>query len=170
MNETVVADTGPLLHLAEIGQENQLSIFKLVIIPEQIRTELKQRGIFEPLAEVLSERLLVQSVDQVELDVQRTALSSFKIHQADLSVAALAVRLIPDVVLTDDLELRRGLELQGYSVTGSVGVLVRAFKTGRLTKLELQTCFEQLFDDSTLYLSKGFYNYIHKLLNSSILR
>jgi len=168
VNETAVADTGPLLHLVEIGQESQLNIFGQVIISKHIEAELKRRAVFDRVAAILDDHLAIESVTQSELDAQRMALSRFKIHQADLSVAALAMFLMPDVVLTDDLELRKGLELQGCLVVGSVGILVRAFKADRLTKGELQTCFERLFDDSSLYLSKGFRTHVHNLLASLI--
>jgi predicted nucleic acid-binding protein len=166
VNETAVADTGPLLHLAEIGQESQLTMFGLVTISDQVKVELKRRGVFDRIAAIPGDHLMVESVTQSELDAQRVALSRFKVHQADLSVAALAARLTPEVVLTDDLELRRGLEARGHSVVGSVGVLVRAFEAGRLAKAELQAYLDQLFDGSTLYLSKGFRIYVRKLLDS----
>jgi predicted nucleic acid-binding protein len=164
VNETAVADTGPLLHLAEIGQESQLNIFGQVIISKHIEAELKRRAVFDRVAAILGNHLVIESVTQPELDAQRMALSRFKIHQADLSVAALAMLLMPDVVLTDDLALRKGLESQGCLVVGSVGIPVRAFRAGRLTKGELQTCFERLFDGSSLYLSKGFRTHVHNLL------
>ena len=168
MNETTVADTGQLLHLAEIGQESQLAIFALVTISRQIKAELEQHCVFDHVAAAVGDCLVVESVLQSELDPQQVELSRFKVHQADLSVAALAARLAPEVVLTDDLELRKGLEAQGSSVVGSVGILVRTFKAGRLTKAELRACFDQLFNGSTLYLSKGFHAYVYKLLDSLI--
>lgn len=166
MNETAVSDTGPPLHLAEIGQEHLLSVFGRVICSEQIQLELARRGVFNRVVVVLGDRLTVANVAQIELDSQQVALSGFKVHQADLSVAALAARVLPNVVLTDDLELRKGLEVRGHTVVGSIGVLVRAFKAGRFTKAELQAHFDLLFDDSTLYLSKGFRAYVRKLLDN----
>jgi len=166
VNETAVSNTGPPLHLAEIGQESQLSLFAQVSISEQVQEELARHGAFDDVAVALSNSLRVETVTEPELDAQRAALSAFKVHQADLSVAALAARLSPDVVLTDDLELRKGLEAQGHTVVGSVGVLIRAFKAGRFTKVELQTYLDQLFDGSTLYLSKGFRAHVRKLLDS----
>ncbi len=166
MNETAVSNTGPPFHLAEIGQECQLTLFRRVNISDQVRVELVQRGIFDRIVAALGNCLIVENVSQTELDLQRVVLSGFKIHQADLSVAALAARVSPEVVLTDDLELRKGLEKQGHTVVGSVGVMVRAFKAGRFTKVELQSCLDQLFDGSTLYLSKGFRIHIRKLLDS----
>jgi predicted nucleic acid-binding protein len=165
VHKTAVADTGPPLHLAEIEQENQLTIFGLVIISEQVKVELERHGVFDRIAAILGDHLTVESVTQSELDAQRAALSKFRVHQADLSMAVLAARFSPEVVLTDDLELRKGLEAQGCSVVGSVGVLVRAFEVGRLTKAELQAYLDQLFDGSTLYLSKSFRIYVHRLLD-----
>lgn len=166
MHETAVADTGPLLHLAQIGQEGQLTVFVRVSISRQVQEELARRVVFDQIAVVLGERLVVESVTSPEMNAQRTTLTSFKLHQTDVSVVALAARLMPDVVLTDDLELRRGLEAQGYTVVGSVGILVRAYKAGCFSKAELYARLDQLFDGSTLYLSKGFRTHVRHLLDS----
>lgn len=165
MSETAVSNTGPPLHLSEIGQESQLTVFDRVTISEQVREELTRRGVFNRVAAALGDCLTVESVTQAELDAQRTALSGFKVHQTDLSVAALAARFASDVVLTDDLELRKGLEAQGCTVIGSIGVLLRAFRIGRFTKAELQAHLDQLFDGRTLYLSTGFRAHVRKLLD-----
>jgi predicted nucleic acid-binding protein len=125
MNENAVTNTGPPLHLAEIGQESQLTLFAQVIMSEGVEAELTHHGVFDRVAEALGDHLAVERVSQLELTAQQAALSGFNVHPADLGVAALAARLSPDVVLTDDLELRKGLEAQGYTVVGSVGILIR---------------------------------------------
>jgi len=168
VSETAVANTGPLLHLSEIGLEKVLTIFERVIVSEQVKAELIRHSVFDRLAETLSNRFMVQGVTKEELEAQGKLLSGFKVHRADLSVAALAFRLLPDVVLTDDLELRKGLEAQGHTVVGSVGVLIRAFRVGLLTKAELKSHLDRLFDGSTLYLSKAFRTHVRKLLKDLI--
>lgn len=165
-NETAVSDTGPPLHLSEISKESLLSLFKSLTIPKEVMIELTRYGVFDKVQTALNGFLVVEQATQAELDKQRNAMLNFKVHTADLSVAALADRLSPDVVLTDDLELRKGLEAQDHTVVGSVGILVRAFKAGRLERSELINCFNKLFDGSTLYLSKGFAVYVRKLLDS----
>jgi hypothetical protein len=42
---------------------------------------------------------MVESVLRSELDSQQVELSEYKVHQADLSVAALAARLVPEIVM-----------------------------------------------------------------------
>lgn len=67
-------------------------------------------------------------------------------------------------VLTDDLALRRRLEAAGAIVTGSVGILVRAYKTNRLTRAQLEHALDALFSNSTLHLSRAFRTYVRQLL------
>lgn len=168
MSETVVSNTGPLLHLTEIELERLLIIFDQLIISGQVKSELKRHSVLGKVEATMSHRLIVESVTQLELDAQMTTLSRFKLHQADLSVAALAERFSPELVLTDDLELRKGLEAQGYLVIGSAGILVRGFKSGFLTREELQVFLTKLFDGSTLYYSSGFRTYVQKLLDDLV--
>lgn len=66
--------------------------------------------------------------------------------------------------LTDDLSLRKALEGWGHRVVGTIGVLVRIFRTGRVSMLELQNTFGRVLDDSSLYLSKSFRGRIRDLL------
>ena len=50
-------------------------------------------------------------------------------------------------------------------VIGSVGVLVRAYRTGLLERNELDIAVDGLFEESTLHLSSAFRAYLRKLLS-----
>lgn len=154
--ETAVTHTGPPRHLAQIGLEGHLTLVARVSLSAHIREELSRRGLCERIATTRGERLGVERVTSQARQAQPATVVGLTRHQADWSVAALAARLAPAVVLTDDLALRRGLEARGQTVVGSVGGLIRAFKTGRCTKADLDTSIDHLFDGSTLYLSTGF--------------
>lgn len=165
MLETAVTDTGPLLHLAEIGQEGLLRLFERVIASEQVAAEARRFGVLDRITSALGCRLVIERVTDGEVSAQREVLDDRCAHQTDLSVAALAARSTPDVVLTDDLTLRKGLEAQGCQVVGSVGILVRAFRAGRVSKSDLHVSLERLFDGSSLYLSKSFRAHVRSLLD-----
>ncbi len=165
MSKIAVSDTGPLLHLTEIGHTHLFTLFPSVIISSQVEAELTQYEVCDHIMSLLTNQLIVVEVEPHEIVAQQKALAGFKVQPTDTSVAALAAKYTPVVVLTDDLELRKGLEAQGYFVTGSVGVLIRAFKTQQLTKNELYTLLDQLFDGSTLYLRREFYEHVRQLLN-----
>ena len=165
MPETAVTDTGPLLHLAEIGQEHVLGLFERVVASEQVAAEATRHGVLGRVRSALGHHLVIDAVTEGEVSAQHDLLGGRCTHEADLSVAALAARTTPDVVLTDDLALRKGLEAQGLEVVGGVGILVRAFRTGRVPKSELQGSLERLLDGSSLYLSKGFRAHVRALLD-----
>lgn len=168
MIEPFVSNTGPLLHLSEIAIEKSLIVFDQLIISEQVKSELMQYNVFSKVEAILGNSLVIEVVTGTELGAQMAALSRFKLHQADLSVVVLAERFSPQLVLTDDLELRKCLEAQGHLAVGSVGILIRAFESGLLTQGELQLSLNNLFDGSTLYYSKGLRAYIQKLLDDLV--
>lgn len=70
------------------------------------------------------------------------------------------------LVLTDDLALRKLIESHGATVVGSVGILIRAYSSGKLDRRQLDEAFRALFDDSTLHLSQAFRAYLAQLLKS----
>ncbi|HBL32120.1 MAG TPA: DNA-binding protein, partial [Acidobacteria bacterium] len=47
---------------------------------------------------------------------------------------------------------------------GSIGVLIRAYRDGRLTRNLLEGCVENLLENSTLHLSRSFRAYVLQLV------
>lgn len=167
MNEIAVVDTGPLLHLTEIQQTPLLATFQTLLITPQVEQELIRLHVHPSLMQHLPTGLTVVPIRAEVWEEQQRRLAAFRVQPADISVAALAAQHSPDMVLTDDMELRKGLEAQGYRITGSIGILIRAFQQGRIPKAKLHALLDQLFDDSSLYLSHNFYlrakNFINQL-------
>lgn len=161
-----MSDTGPILHLGEIDSLVELRQFGKVVISDTVQTELSKHDVIDAIKMVLSDTLEIHRIKPSEINVQRAVLSGFMLHNADLSIAALASSLCPDVVLTDDLELRKALESRGSTVVGSIGILFRSFSSGRLNKDELRILLEHLLDDSTLYLSQGIKRHVFNRLDA----
>jgi predicted nucleic acid-binding protein len=138
----------------------------MVTITGQVEEELAARKALDAVVAALPGRLRVEAVSPSEIDATRRSLQRFKLHEPDLSVAALAASTRPDLVLTDDLELRKALEARGHLVVGSVGILVRAFKEARLSRAGLEAALDALLDGSGLYLSKAFRLHVSKLLGN----
>lgn len=137
-----------------------------IIIPTHVEAELRKHAVHEVVFRSLVGRIQVERVTLSEITAQRGRLQGYRLHTADLSVAALVERQRPDIILADDLQLRKALETQGYKVVGSIGVVVRAFTCGIINKAELQAAVDELLDGSSLYTSRAFRKHVHDLLDS----
>lgn len=168
MPETCASDTGPILHLAEIDRVSCLSCIDAIFISSQVKAELRRYSVYEIVFKSLEDRIHIERITLSEIAAQRSRLQGYSLHTADLSAAALAERLKPDVVLTDDLQLRKALEVHGHKVVGSVGVLVRAFTSGIIDKAELRAAIDALLNGSSLYTSTAFRKHVHDVLSSIV--
>jgi predicted nucleic acid-binding protein len=163
----VIADTGPILHLHQIGHRSTLQIFEHVTITDLVADELRVRGI-EPTD--IGGPHVSLSVTPIPTERWEPVLqqpNAGGIQPADAQVFALAQDGgFQHPVLTDDLALRRLLEAHGGVAIGSIGVLVRAYTLGQLRRRELEEAVDALFDRSTLHLSRAFRVYVRRLLDA----
>lgn len=136
---TFVADSGPLIHLALVGQFPLLKRYfhKLLIIPqvyEEVATQGKGRaGDFE-LREAVTERWI--AVEPVKDNALVRRLTLPNVSQTDAAVVACAVENKASLVLTDDSNLRGLAEQEALSVMGSVGILILARLEGVIGELK----------------------------------
>lgn len=160
-----VSDTGPVLHLDEIGHLAVLATAAPIVLPDLVLSELEARG------------LGIARLGEAGVDTNVSPVPSFEwreilrnvapqIQPADAQVFALVrASRFEALALTDDLSLRKLLESHGAQVAGTVGVLVRAYTSGRVSRMELDSAVESLFNDSSLHLSRAFRMYLKKLLS-----
>lgn len=163
MPETV-SDTGPILHLQEIGHLALLSVAGTLILPNLVVAELESRSMGPAH---LREAAVEFIISQVPTSEWRGILQTIapQIQPADAQVFAMArANRFQALVLTDDLALRRLLEDHGAQVAGTVGILVRGYASGRLSPLELRAAIDSLFTGSSLFISRAFRNYLKNLL------
>ena len=161
----VVCDSGPLTHLWQIGLWSTLRTFETLYVAQQVIEEIREHVPLNRLESLPDCELHIHTISQHEIDVQRQrAPSDLKLQIADLATLALAQRVTPDLVLTDDLDLRRAIESQGQLPMGSVGIVLRAYKAGWLDEVSLDQAIDGLFVHSTLYLSPSFKSYVRRLI------
>jgi predicted nucleic acid-binding protein len=160
-----VSDTGPVLHLQEIGKLATLAVVEPLVLPDLVARELADRHSGATSLQEAGVQFRISRVETSEWqEVLRTV--GVKIQPADAQVFVLArAGAFQSLTLTDDLALRQVLERHGGKVAGSVGVLVRAYASGSLSRDDLASSFEALTRDSTLHLSWSFRNYLKTLLN-----
>lgn len=157
----IISDTGPILHLHEISLIEILSIFHQIIISNLINSELNFYDIN------LSNKLNI-TIEDVDNYAIRDFSIPFKIHDPDKSVLILAKKYQISLILTDDLELRKAAEFSRIKVMGTVGILVKAFKKGVLSKNELFDNIDILFENSSLFTSRIFKDYVKNIIKKLV--
>ena len=162
---SVVCDSGPLTHLWQIGQWQAFGTFDAIHVSTQVAQEVDRHVSLAQMATIIDRDINVDAVSEQEIAaVRRTTLANLTLQEADLATLALARRLAPDLVLTDDLAIRQAAETEGQTPMGSAGVLLRAYKAGLLDKVALNQAIEVLFVHSSLYLSPSFKSYVRRLI------
>ncbi|HEV2846154.1 MAG TPA: hypothetical protein VG477_14965 [Thermoanaerobaculia bacterium] len=165
MPETV-SDTGPVLHLQEISRLTTLSVVAPLSLPDLVLEELEARAAGKSRLDAAGIEFTISPVKTEQWrEILRTVAP--QIQPADAQVFAL----IRDsgfkaLGLTDDLDLRSVLESHGAQVVGSVGILVRAYKSGLIGRDDLEDAIDDLFDRSTLHLSRAFRAYLRQFLKN----
>jgi predicted nucleic acid-binding protein len=161
-----IADTGPLLHLHEIGRIESLACFDELTLPDLVAQELRAYQLDPACLGVAGLRVTLRTVDKSAWEPILYLADQPAIQPADAQVFILARESgYRTVVLSDDLALRRRLEKEGAGVVGSVGVLVRAYTSGRLERGALDDALDALFTTSTLHMSFAFRAYVRHLLD-----
>lgn len=136
---TVVADSGPFIHLAIVGQFLLLQHYfhQLLIIPEvyeEVVTQGKGRPGDPELRQAVRDGwVVVEPVADPAL-VQRLAAPD--ISETDAAVVACALEKRARLVLADDPDVRELAEREGLLVMGSVGILTQACLEGVVRELK----------------------------------
>ena len=128
---TVVSDSGPLTHLWQVGQWRTFSTFIAMHIAEQVAQEVRLHVPLDESEQHIGYAISAHGVLPTEIVSCRAELpSGLVLQDADVATIVLAQQITPDLVLTDDLALRQAVEAKAMTPMGSVGVIVRAFRSG----------------------------------------
>lgn len=141
----VVSDTTPLVTLMKADRLGILhSLFGEVLIPEAVFSELTANETFKEEADLIRKSsyitvVKVQDESKVSFLQRATGLDlgeSEAIIYADEAKA--------DLLLMDEMAGRRVAQNMKLPITGSTGVLIRAYQAGVITAVEADDAFEKL--------------------------
>ncbi|RLI81221.1 hypothetical protein DRP07_07805 [Archaeoglobales archaeon] len=157
-----VSNAGPLIHLAKIGRLSLLGeIFSEVIIPKAVKIEVVDRGKDKGMPDAF----LIDNVQWIRVvdDPPNSELLAEKvgIHRGEASAILLAKSLRFPILL-DDSDARRFASGLGLQVVGSIGVLIRAVKTGLISREDGIKSLERLAE--TMWLSADVYMNARKVM------
>jgi len=162
-------DSGPLTHLWQIDLWQAFSTFQTLHLTAQVAQEVRGHVSLEQMTTLADCALHLHDVPQDEIDTQTQTFYP-DLEVADVSTLLLAQQIDLELVLTDDLDLRRAVEAQGQTPMGSVGILLRAYAADLLDDQTLEQAIDDLFVHSTLYLNPNFKSYVRERIAEMLAR
>jgi predicted nucleic acid-binding protein len=115
-----VADTGPLLHLAEAGASHLIPLLGEVVLPPAVQTELRRFHSTTALIQTQPILLLNATSEAAAEDWCKAGL----VHRGEAHAIALARQIDADYLLTDDAAARLLAASLGLRARGSLGIIL----------------------------------------------
>lgn len=113
--QKVVSNSSPIIHLAKIGKLSLLrEYFNTIMVPESVFKEC--------VAEVQDKKLV--------------KLLQSSLDDGESEAIALSLESGADLILLDDSDAREKARIYGLTVTGTLGVLLRAKKDRMISSLK----------------------------------
>ena len=145
MKKIVIADAGPLIALARIGQLDLLAqLFGTVTLTDLIALEITGGGIF-PDTEALTKTLAQPWLETITLSESffKTCRDWVNLHQIDMGEASALVLASQHIaqgdevlVIMDETRGRQAAQHAAIPITGTAGLLLLAKKFGFLPSVK----------------------------------
>ena len=140
----VVSNTTPLISLLKINRLDLLEkLFSTVHIPRGVFDELNAKNEFQDEAEQIRNCDFIQ-IHDVNAQAVNILRKATKLDLGESEAIVLADTLNADLTILDDGNARRIAELEGMIITGTIGVLGKAYRTGFISADEIRQCVEIL--------------------------
>ena len=148
--QTVVADSGPLLHLEEIGCLHLLADFKRILLPNAIAPQIEY---YRTLA--LQSKINFEKVDVAINKSMYKACETFSLNTGEMEAIALCSNMPASVLLTDDAAARLAAKTFGIRAYGTIAIVLRAVRRGQLLMVEAISKLQEIPVKSTLFIKHG---------------
>ena len=154
----VVVNTTPLIALAEIGELHLLKdLYGEIYIPNAVFEEIKSEPAYTEV------RVAAEWIRQVSVNpAGKTDMLSSRLHTGEVEVIQYARESNADLVILDDQLARRTAKYLGLTITGTLGVIIKAKEKGYVRSVKPIT--DKLIQNG-LYISPKVQEDVLKLSN-----
>ena len=131
----VACNSSPLIHLAKIKMLEILEFFfGEILVPEVVYREcVGEGGEREDAKEIEKARWIrIVNIQDEELKIALNVV----LDEGESESIVLALEQSADLILLDDYEAREFARTYGLNITGTVGILMKAKKEGKITSLK----------------------------------
>lgn len=148
----VVTDTGPLLHLHQVGAMHLLAHLGNIQLTPTVWNELQRHAPSFAISGLPAWLSLAQPSASAMLQASQW-VNAQVLHAGEAEALAYARETQVDLFLTDDTAARTMGESLGIHVRGSLGIVLFASASGHLDKAECLQILTDLEMQSTLWMS-----------------
>jgi len=158
MGETV-CDAGPLIHLDELGSLDLMEGFAPLVISETVWSEVVRHRTELQAAAVPGAMLVA---DPAKADAALlTLFRSFALDVGERTALGLMSERRAALLLCDDSAARLAAETLGWTVRGTIGLIVRALRRRTRTLAQVRDLLSALPERSSLHISPAL---LHRVL------
>ena len=128
----IISNATPLIYLAKVGKLHLLKIFGEVIIPEEVKIEVVDKG---KQMEMTDAYVIERAIHEGWIKVLKAKVidTPVEIHLGEKAVLSLAKELGVKEVLVDEKPARVAAKLLGLKPRGTIFVLLKALQNGEIT-------------------------------------
>lgn len=149
------ADSGPLIHLTEIGCLRFLNRFDAIHIPDTVWLETVGQGRISQTDLSDLQNIQRQSLTGSEVEQFVKDKSISELHAGEQECLFVCLNKGVSMILTDDMAVRAAAGRLHIVPVGSLGIVVSAFKRGEITLQEAERFIADLYDVSSLFVTKA---------------
>ena len=133
--QKVVSNSSPIIHLAKIGKLSLLrEYFDTIMVPGSVFKECVTEGKDRKEVEAIKKAEWIR-VAEVQ-DKKLVKLLQSSLDDGESEAIALSLESGADLILLDDSDAREKARIYGLTVTGTLGVLLRAKKDRKISSLK----------------------------------
>ena len=164
----VISDTTPLITLMKAGKLDVLhSLFGEVLLPEAVFAVATGNETFRDEADIIRNSEFIKVVQ-----IQNKSQVSFLQRATGLDLGEseaiiYADEMKADLLLMDEAAGRKVAQNMNLPITGSVGVLIRAFKSGIITADEADEAFSRI-RSANRHIGESLINKALEIIHSEI--
>lgn len=151
--DRAVLDAWPLIHLSQIDAYDILKVVKKIIIPQGVLEEIK-------LGSIKLANIKVVDLSSESKDISKVLSEKYSLGLGESQVIALAKQENIKFIFTDDMDARTVAKSYWFEVHGTIGLALKAFKEGIITKGRAISVVNDLDKKSTLFLTTDLIKYI----------
>ncbi len=144
-----VVDTGPFIHLEQIGHLPLLARLPALLVPSGVVSELRDTR----LRTIIESWPHTQVLTLAPMAKKLSSLKRMGLDRGEIECLRLALDHAPCIFLTDDLAARRSAERLSIEVHGTVGLIAYAARHRWLSLPQAEKALHQLYEKSSLFIT-----------------